>query len=39
MLKILRIYFYLVDYYNNFQKKNSKKIRVTEPILFQEGQI
>ena len=37
MLKILRLYFYFMDYYNNLKKEI--KIWVTEPILFQEGQI
>ena len=33
----LRIYFYFMDYYNTFQKKELKS-GVTELILFQEGQ-
>ena len=38
MLKILRIYFYFIDYYSTFQKKE-KKSGVTELLPFQEGQI
>ena len=38
MLKIFKIYFKSMDYYNTFQKKEYKS-RVTELILFQEGQI
>ena len=38
MLKILKIYFYFMDYYNTFQKKEYK-FGVTERILFQEGQV
>ena len=38
ILKILRIYFYFMDYYNIFQKKELKS-GVTELILSQEGQI
>ena len=29
MLKILRIYFYFMDYYTTFQKKKNKKSGVT----------
>ena len=36
MLKILRIYFWYMDYYNIFQKKEWKS-GVTQLILFQEG--
>ena len=38
MLEILRIYFYFMDYYNNFQKKRIKP-GVTALILFQDGKI
>ena len=38
MLKILRIYFNYMDYYNTFRNKESKS-GVTKLILFQEGQI
>ena len=38
MLKNLRIYFYFMDYYNTFQKKEYKS-GVIELILFQEGQM
>ena len=36
MLKILRIYFYFIDYYTTFQKKE-QKTSVTEQILSQEA--
>ena len=38
MLKILRMYFYFMDYYNTFQK-NELKSGVAELILFQRDQI